>query len=119
MSEAIELIASLKDGDPVLVTQDGRTSVMFVSGGPRRSDGAFGPLESTGVTVTYGPGRYATRIEAGNLVRTKRGHGYVGGGTELVKVEEDACLVGIDLYPEHDFPSDGGECTRCGAEADE
>lgn len=119
MVEAVELIASLKDGDPVLVTRDGRTNLMFVAGAPRRCDGQYGPLESLRVTVTFGPGRYATEVSAENLVRTKRGHGYVGGGTELVKVEEDACLVGTDLHPEHDYPADGGECTRCGAEADE
>lgn len=119
MTEAIDLIASLRDGDAVLVTRDGRTSVMFVSGGPRRCDGAFGPIESTRVTVTFGPGRYSTEVSAEDLVRTKRGRGYVGGGTKLIRVEDTDCLIGTDLRPEHDFPADGGECTRCGAEADE
>lgn len=118
MAEAIALISSLKDGDPVLVTRDGRTKLMFVSGAPRRSDGAFGSPESTRVTVTFGPGRYATEVAADNLVRTRRGRGWIGGGTELTRVEDDACLIGTDYYPEHDY-GDGIECARCGAEADE
>ena len=121
MVEAMTLIGSLRDGDLVQVTQDGRTNVMIVSGTPSKADGPFGSAESIGVTITYGPGRYATRVQADNLVRTKRGHGYVGGGTELVKLPADACVSGPSLafHPEHDYPADGGECTRCGAEPGE
>lgn len=118
MVEAIQLIASLKDGDPVLVTQDGRTNLMFVSGESRRCDGAYGPAESTRVTVTFGPGRYATEVAAENLVRTRRGQGWIGGGTELVKVGETDCLLDTTVYPEHDYAGDG-VCRRCGAEDDE
>lgn len=88
MVQAIDLIASLKVGDKVEVTRDGLTSVMTVQSATTRSDGAYGEIESTGVTVGYGPGRYATRIEAGHLVRTRRGRGWVGGGTELKRVED-------------------------------
>lgn len=121
MAKAIELISSLKDGDLVRVTRDGRTDVMAVSGVPRRCDGAFGPVESIRVTVGYGPGRYSTEVSAENLVPTKRGRGYVGGGTKLERVPEDACVSGPSFreHPEHDFPADGAECTRCGAEAEE
>lgn len=89
MTRAIDLINSLHEGDWVKVTEHGRTSTMIVMSGQSRSDGRFGSYESTGVTVGYGRGRYATRVEAGNLVRTRRGHGWVGGGTELEKIEPD------------------------------
>ena len=121
MAEAIQLIGSLKDGDLVRITRDGRINVMIVSGKPRRADGAFGSPESTRVTVTYGPGRYATEVSADNLVRVRRGRGWIGGGTTLEKVPDDACVSGPSLreYPEHDYPADGRGCIRCGAEADE
>lgn len=85
---AYALIASLKDGDRVRVTTEGRTSEMFVRGAPRRSDGAFGPPESLHVTVTYGPGRYATEVGVDHLWRRRKGRGWIGGGTELEKIEE-------------------------------
>lgn len=89
MVQAIDLITSLRPGDRVKVTRDGRTNVMNVQSPPSRSDGRFGSPESTGVTVSYGPGRYATRVEAGDLVRTRRGRGCTGGGTELSRVTDD------------------------------
>jgi hypothetical protein len=86
MTQAISLIQSLKNGEKVRVTRDGRTYEMTVVGSPNRCDGAFGPLESIGVTVTLGPGRYSTRVAAEHLVRTQLGRGFVGGGTELERV---------------------------------
>lgn len=65
---AFELIASLKVGDKVKVTADGREYVMYVSREPRRSDGAFGSRGSLHVTVTFGPGRYAREVSADALV---------------------------------------------------
>ncbi|WP_425837463.1 hypothetical protein [Streptomyces fractus] len=88
MAQAISLIGSLKDGDRVRVTLDGRMYDMTVVGRPTRSDGAFGELESVGVTVSLGPGRYSTRVAAENLVRTSRGRGFVGGGAELELINE-------------------------------
>jgi len=119
MAEAIQLIGSLRDGDLVRVTQDGRSHVMIVSGPPRRADGPFGSPESTRVTVTYGPGKYATEVAADNLVRTRRGRGWIGGGTTLERVPDDACVAGSSLreFPEHDYDG-SGECRRCGAEVE-
>jgi hypothetical protein len=119
MAEAIQLIGSLKDGDLVRVTRDGHEHVMIVSGSPRRADGAFGSLGSIRVTVTYGPGKYATEVGADHLVRTRRGHGWIGGGTKLERVPDDACVSGPALqeYPEHDYDEDG-MCRRCNAECE-
>lgn len=86
MERAIALIESLHHGDRVQVITDGRIHEMTVVGRPARSDGPFGEAESVGVQVTLGSGKWSTRVQAGNLVRTRRGRGYVGGGTVLVKV---------------------------------
>lgn len=86
MAHAIQLIGSLKVHDFVRVTRDGRTDVLEVTQGPRRSDGPFGSPESTHVTVAY-PRGYAFEVSADHLVRTRRGHGWIGGGTEIEKVE--------------------------------
>lgn len=88
--KAYDLIASLKVGDRVRVTQQGeKTYDMIVSQGPRRSDGPFGPPESLHVTVTFGPGRYAFEVGVDHLYRRRRGHGWIGGGTTLEKIEEN------------------------------
>jgi hypothetical protein len=89
MTAAIHLISSLHEGDWVKVTADGRTYTMAVMSEPTRSDGSFGSPESTGVTVGFGRNGYATRVQADNLVRTRVGHGWVGGGTVLERVEPD------------------------------
>lgn len=85
---AFSLIASLEEGDKVRVTQGGRTSVMIVSRGPRRGEGNYGSPESLHVTVTYGPGRYATEVGVDHLWRRRRGHGWIGGGTTIEKLED-------------------------------
>lgn len=62
--DAIDTLSVLKVGDSVEVTEDGRTSTMLVTRPIHRSDGAFGSVESNRVTVSYGPGRYATEVHA-------------------------------------------------------
>lgn len=85
---AFELISHLKVGDWVRVQRGGeRAYEMYVSRGPRRSDVAYGSPESLHVTVTFGPGRYATEVGVDHLWRRRRGHGYIGGGTTLVKID--------------------------------
>lgn len=92
------LIMSLKVGDKVRLTRDGRTNEMYVSVGPRRSDGAYGSPESLHVTVTFGPGRYATEVGVDHLWRRRKGHGYIGGGTELVRIDDE------DPFPVDEVP---------------
>ena len=75
---AIRFIDSLKAGEAVTLTADGRQNLMHVSRTAHRSDGAYGSVVSTRVTVTYGPGRYSTEVGAeamasGHLTLT-RGH---------------------------------------------
>lgn len=68
--EAVELLNSFTHDQPVLVTvKPSKQMKMWISRTAHRSDGAFGSYESTGVTVTYGVGRYATRICADKLVQ--------------------------------------------------
>lgn len=66
---AAGFISSLRPGDAVVVTQDGRELEMTVSRGPGRSDGAYGTWESIRVTVTLGPGRYSTEVGAEHVAR--------------------------------------------------
>jgi hypothetical protein len=87
-TSAHALISSLRVGDRVKVQRAGEKSYeMYVSRGPSRSDGALGSPESLHVTVTFGPGRYATEVGVDDLWRRRRGHGYIGGGTTLVKID--------------------------------
>jgi hypothetical protein len=65
--DAIDVIASLKVGDRIEVTEDGRTYAMTVSQPVSRSDGRFGSLESTGVYAHIRPGGYGTRIQADHV----------------------------------------------------
>lgn len=67
ITDAVEFLASLKYGETVKVTFDGRTNDMSVSRAAHRADGPFGEYESTRVTVTYGPGRYAREVTAGQI----------------------------------------------------
>ncbi|HLL34165.1 MAG TPA: hypothetical protein VK545_09800 [Streptomyces sp.] len=83
--QAMTLIESLRHGDRVKVTREGRELEMTVVGRPRRSDGSFGDALSVGVTVEL-PNGVTMRVEAGDLVRTPRGRGFVGGGTTLEKL---------------------------------
>jgi hypothetical protein len=83
------LISSLRVGDRVRVQRAGEKSYdMIVSRGPRLADGAYGSPESLRVTVTFGPGRYATEVGVDHLWRRRKGHGWIGGGTTLEKIEE-------------------------------
>lgn len=68
-TEAIGLLGSFKQNDQVRVTLvDGRPRDMYVSRTIHRADYSFGSPESSRITVTYGPGRYATEITADALV---------------------------------------------------
>src|SRR6266540_17933 len=87
--KAHALISSLKIGDKVKIQRAGeRAYEMYVSREPSRSDGSFGSPESLHVTVTFGPGRYATEVGVDDLWRRRKGHGYIGGGTTLEKIDE-------------------------------
>jgi hypothetical protein len=61
---AVDVLATLRQGQEVRLTQDGRTHVMYVSREIHRCDGSFGSFESSRVTVTFGPGRYSTDVTA-------------------------------------------------------
>ena len=79
MIEEISTIASLRIGDAVSVTRDGRSLDMTVTTDPHRGDsGGFGSVESTRVTVSLGPGRYSATISADAVA-----HGY----TSITKAE--------------------------------
>lgn len=87
-SSAYALISSLKVGDWVRVQRAGeRTYEMYVSQGPRRSDGPYGSPESLHVTVTFGPGRYSFEVGVDHLWRRRMGRGWIGGGTTLEKID--------------------------------
>lgn len=70
--DAVERLSRLEPGQHVLLTEDGRTHEMYVSRTIRRSDGSFGSYESSRVTVTFGPGRYATEIYAERVAEGKQ-----------------------------------------------
>jgi hypothetical protein len=77
--QAIDFLHTLSEGEKVTVSEYGRllSPGLYVSRTAHRSDGAFGSVESTRVTVTYGPGRYSTDIAAdaigaGRYVMTRR-----------------------------------------------
>lgn len=87
MAAAIDVIAGLKVGDRVRVTNpQGRTNDLVVSRGPRRSDGAFGSPESLSVTVSFGPGRYSFEVSAGDLFAQRAGHRTTLGGTRIMRL---------------------------------
>ncbi len=65
--DALRLLESLKHGDRVRLTNDGRTYDMTVTRGPRRSDGGRGSWESAGVLVTLGVGRWSTRVDVAGM----------------------------------------------------
>lgn len=67
-TKAINLLESFKVKDPVRVFSDDHAADMYVSRTARRSDGKFGSPQSTRITVTYGPGRYAREVTADQLV---------------------------------------------------
>lgn len=119
MAAAVEFIARLKTGDRVRVTREGRTYDLTVSRMPRRSDGAFGSRESLGVTVTFGPGRYAFEVNAGHLFAQRAGYSTTYGGTRmmLLPAEEPQEAAqepqGADGNPEHYVTVDNGIKMSC------
>jgi len=90
MADAIAFLGSLKVGDRVRVTREGRTADLTVSRGPRRSDGAFGSPESLGVTVSYGVGRYSFEVNAGHLFAQRAGRHTTYGGTRMMRLPAEA-----------------------------
>lgn len=64
---AVDLLASLRLGQWVHLTENGRTHEMYVSREIRRADGDFGSYESSRVTVTFGVGQYACEVTAERL----------------------------------------------------
>lgn len=66
--DAVRVLGSLQVGDAVTVVDGGRELTgLTVSRPMRRSDGAYGSVESSHVTVTYGPGRYAFEVRAESI----------------------------------------------------
>jgi hypothetical protein len=106
--EAVDLLGSFKLNDKVRVTlTDDTPRDMYVSRTLHRCDGKFGSYESSRVTVTYGPGRYATSITADMLVH----HRATIEKREEVEEQpaaESVCFCGEDI--DYDKPGDeGGE----------
>jgi hypothetical protein len=62
--DAVDVLARLRRGDEVTVTEDGRDYAMTVTREIHRSDGAYGSYESSRVTVSLGVGRWSTEIHA-------------------------------------------------------
>jgi hypothetical protein len=67
--DAIDFLNSLKEGEAVTVSEGTRELPpgLYVSRTARRCDGAFGSVESTHVTITYGPGRYTFEVHADTI----------------------------------------------------
>jgi hypothetical protein len=103
---AIDLLGSFAKNDPVRVTLDhtGKVHDMYVSRTMRRADYAYGSPESSRVTVTYGPGRYACEVTADMLVL---GTASIAQRPSL-PAAESTCFCGEDI--DYDKPGDeGGE----------
>jgi hypothetical protein len=66
--DALALITSLRAGQAVTLTQDGRAYRMTVVAGPDRSDGTHGSAESLGVVLALRPGGWACRVDVASLV---------------------------------------------------
>ena len=73
ITDAVDLLSSFKSGEAVTLTADGREHRMLVSRTARRCDGPFGSYESTRITVTFGPGRYAREVTAEEIATGKAG----------------------------------------------
>jgi hypothetical protein len=66
--EAHTMLASLRQGDAVLLTRDGRTSEVTVQRPIRGMDGGgFGSWDYSSVTVGYGPGRWNMEVNAAGI----------------------------------------------------
>lgn len=67
-SRAHAFLASLREGERVTLTRDGRTVELKVMRELRRMDGSgFGSWDHSAVTVGYGVGHFATEITAAGL----------------------------------------------------
>jgi hypothetical protein len=63
--QAHTFLASLRVGDPVTITQDGREIAVTVQRELRRTDGGgFGSWDHAAVTVGFGPGRWNVEVTA-------------------------------------------------------
>lgn len=66
--DAHRLLASLRVGDTVKLTRDGRESVVTVQRAIRGMDGGgFGSWDHSAVTVGYGPGRFNMEVTAAGI----------------------------------------------------
>lgn len=66
--DAFKLLASLRTGDTVTLTRDGRTNVVTVQRTTIKPDGSqFGSWDYANVTVGYGPGRWNTEVNAAGI----------------------------------------------------
>lgn len=68
IAELTSFLGSLRVGDPVTLTRDGRTHEVTVQRTLTRGDGGgFGSLDHAKVTVGYGPGRWNTEVSAAGI----------------------------------------------------
>lgn len=82
MGAAVEFLGSLKTGERVRITREGRTRDYSVSMPARRS-GSQGTVR---VTVTLGPGRYAFEVSAGDLFAQRGDKATMTfGGTKMMR----------------------------------
>lgn len=63
---AAQMLATLRNGDTVTLTLDGRDIDVSVQHERRRMDGnGFGSIDYASVTVGYGPGRWNMEVNGG------------------------------------------------------
>jgi hypothetical protein len=66
--EAHAMLASLRPGDAVRLTRDGRTNDVTVQRSIRGMDGGgFGSWDYSSATVGYGPGRWNMEVNAAGI----------------------------------------------------
>lgn len=98
MADAVAFLGSLREGERVRVTRQGRTADLVVSRGARRADGLFGSVESMRVTVSYGVGRYSFEVSAGDLFAQRAGKMTTYGGVRMMRLPVEAERVfGIEV----------------------
>lgn len=88
--QALDFLQSLRVGDTVRVTRDGRVEEVRVIRPAHRSDGHHGAWESLAVTVSYGPGRYSFDVTAEAMAPRKPGLVLTPQRVELVARAEAA-----------------------------
>jgi len=87
-TEARSFLSSLREGQPVTITIDGRAQDVTVQHGLRSGDpGGFGHPDSAKVTVGYGPGRWNVEVSAASLA---------AGHQQLERRQVRSALLGDD-----------------------